>query len=55
MKVNILLSTDDNYVMPTGVLMTSICENTKSEVIFYIMTNSDFKEESKSSLKRNIL
>lgn len=54
MKVNILLSTDDNYVMPTGVLMTSICENTKSEVIFYIMTNSDFKEESKSSLKRNI-
>lgn len=52
--VNILLSTDDNYVMPTGILMTSICENTKSEVTFYIMTNADFKEESKSSLRRNI-
>ncbi|UKK74840.1 glycosyltransferase family 8 protein [Segatella bryantii] len=52
--INILLSTDDNYVMPTGVLMTSICENTKSEVTFYIMTNADFKDESRSSLKRNI-
>ena len=53
--VNILLSTDDNYVMPTGVLMTSICQNTKSKITFYIMTNADFKDESKAALKRNIV
>lgn len=39
--MNIALSTDDNYVMPCGVLLCSICENNRDERInFYILIQS---------------
>ena len=50
--MNILLSTDDNYVMPTGVLMTSIGENNGSDVCYYILTNTEFSDESRDALTR---
>lgn len=50
--MNILLSTDNNYVMPTGVLMHSIGENNGSDVSYHIMTNTEFSSESRASLKR---
>lgn len=45
--MNILLSTDNNYVMPTGVLMHSIGENTKGIIDFYIMIDSQFTSNNK--------
>ena len=50
--MNILLSTDNNYVMPTGVLMHSIGENNGSDVSYHIMTNTEFSCENRASLKR---
>lgn len=47
--LNILLSTDNNYVMPTGVLMTSICENNKN-IVFFILTDSKFNVSNKKKL-----
>lgn len=50
--MNILLSTDDNYVMPTGVLMTSIGETNGCDVAYFIMTDSEFSDESRAALTR---
>ena len=50
--MNILLSTDNNYVMPTGVLMISIGENNGSDVNYYIMTDDKFSDVSRNSLNR---
>ena len=50
--MNILLSTDNNYVMPTGVLMHSIGENNGSDVAYHVMTNAEFSDDSKAALTR---
>ena len=55
--MNILLSTDNNYVMPTGVLMHSIGENNKVNIDYYVMVNSDFdlkNLKSASNLNGNL-
>ena len=49
--MNILLSTDNNYVMPTGVLMTSIGCTNGSDVSYHILTDDDFSEKSREALK----
>ena len=43
--MEILLSTDNNYVMPTGVLMTSVSMNNVG-VNYHILVGEDFKEEN---------
>lgn len=50
--MNILLSTDNNYVMPTGVLMTSIGYNNGSDINYYILVNEEFSDESRMALTR---
>lgn len=50
--MNILLSTDNNYVMPTGVLMTSIGYNNGSGVNYYILVNEEFTNDSRDALAR---
>ena len=50
--MNILLSTDNKYLMPTGVLMHSIGENNGSDVHYHILTDPEFSESSVSSLRR---
>lgn len=50
--MNILLSTDNNYAMPTGVLMTSIGENNSCEINYYVLINEEFSDENKESLMR---
>lgn len=47
--MNILLSTDNNYVMPTGILMHSINIHNK-DVNYYVLINPGFSEENKKSL-----
>ncbi len=48
--MNILLSTDNNYVMPTGVLMHSIGANNGSDIQYHILVNSNFAIKNKESL-----
>lgn len=50
--MNILLSTDNNYVMPTGVLMTSISYHNGSDVRYHILVNKEFTDKSRQSLTR---
>jgi len=50
--MNILLSTDYNYVMPTGVLMHSIGINNPADIHYYILVNNSITEENKTSLLR---
>lgn len=54
-KIEILVSADNNYVMPTGVMLTSLFENNKENDVFvHLMTDKGFTEKSKNSL-RNIV
>ena len=50
--MNILLSTDNNYVMPTGVLMHSISINNPVDVSYYLMVNEEFSQESENALRK---
>ena len=51
--MEIVISTDNNYVMPTGILMTSICENNRDEQIrFHILIDESVSVKSKKSLSR---
>lgn len=47
--MNILLSTDNNYVMPTGVLMHSIGIHNKN-VEYFVLVDEKFSPESKHDL-----
>ena len=49
--MDIVICTDNNYVMPAGVLICSICENNMAEKInFHIIIDDAFIEESRQSL-----
>ena len=48
--MNILLCIDNNYVMPIGVLMTSIGINNREHVDYYVFTDATFKDEYKELL-----
>lgn len=47
--INILLSTDNNYVMPTGVLMHSIGIH-NDPVRYFVLINKDFTTKNKDIL-----
>ena len=49
-KINILLSTDNNYVMPTGVLMHSIGMHNEP-VNYFILVNEKFSDVSKPKIR----
>ena len=49
--MNILLCTDNNYVMPIGVLMHSICHNNKN-VVYYILVEPCFSVENRMALEQ---
>ena len=48
--MNILLSTDNNYVMPTGVLMTSIGINELNKVHYFIIIDENFSIDNQRIL-----
>lgn len=50
--MHIVCSTDNNYIMPTGVMMCSLLENNKDEIIVFHVLGSDLSEKSKGSLRR---
>ena len=49
--MHILLITDNNYIMPTGVLMYSIGINNRKSIHFHLIVDEDFTDESKDSLR----
>lgn len=49
--MKILLSTDNNYVMPTGVLMHSISINNKG-VSYFILVDEGFSNDSRDALNQ---
>lgn len=49
--MEIACSTDNNYVMPTGVMMCSLCENNKNENITFHVLSSDVNEQNKKKLE----
>ena len=50
--MNILLSTDNNYTMPTGVLMHSIGVNNSVSVCYHILVDELFTNDNKEKLER---
>lgn len=49
--MNILLCIDNNYVMPIGVLITSIGINNQEHINYYVFTDATFKDEYKEVLR----
>ena len=50
--MNIVCCTDHNYIMPTGVMMCSVCVNHPDvSVTFYVICSSDVTEQDKCSLE----
>ena len=53
--MHILCCTDHNYIMPTGVMICSVCENNKdSKIVFHIISDSSVTKEDKESLNEII-
>lgn len=51
-KMEILVTGDNNYVMPIGVMLTSLFENNKEDDIsIHMMTNKEFTEKNQNSLR----
>ena len=50
--MEIVCSTDNNYVMPTGVMMCSLCENNRGEQVHFHVLSSDITDANKSALRR---
>lgn len=51
--INIAFATDDNYVMPTCVAMTSLFENNPEEIAIYLLSiKGHLSTQSKSSLQQ---
>lgn len=51
LSMHILLSTDNRYVMPTGVLMYSIGQNNENNVEYHIVTDGTFLPENRVALQ----
>jgi len=50
--MDIVACTDKNYIMPTGVMMYSVCcNNTDVDIVFHIITDCDEAEEKEKLIK----
>lgn len=50
-KMEIVCSTDNNYVMPTGVMMCSLCENNGDEQVRFHVLTSGLTDANKEALE----
>lgn len=49
--MDIVICTDNNYVMPSGVLFCSICENNRQEdITFHVIADQSFSDENRQAL-----
>lgn len=49
--MDIVCSLDNNYVMPTGIMICSLCENNKGEKIVFHLLSADISEDNKNRLR----
>lgn len=49
--MDIVCSLDNNYVMPTGIMICSLCENNQDEDVVFHILSADISEENKGHLK----
>ena len=50
--INIVACTDKKFIMPTGVMMTSVCENNMdTDVVFHIIVDEDVNTDDCQDLK----
>ena len=49
--MEIVCSTDNNYVMPTGVMMCSLCENNRGEQVRFHVLSADITDANKAALE----
>lgn len=53
--IDIVACTDNNYIMPTGVMMYSVCCNNRNlDIVFHIITG-DIGKEGKEKLNKTIM
>lgn len=52
--MDIVCCPDKNYVMPTGIMMCSLCENNKEEEVTFHVMHNDLTAEHERSLKNII-
>lgn len=50
--MDIVLCTDNNYCIHTGILMCSICDHNEN-VIFHVVTSGDVAQKNKGKLEKN--
>lgn len=55
-NIPIVFSTDNNYVMPTGVAILSLLESANPSSVYdiYVLINNDVTEDSKSLLRKQV-
>lgn len=55
-NIPIVFSTDNNYVMPTGVAILSLLESAQSTTIYdiFVLINDDVTEEGKNLLRKQV-
>ena len=53
--IEIVLCTDDNYVMPTAVLMTSIAASNPEAQIHYNIISAGLSQNAQDTLSRNLV
>lgn len=55
-NIPIVFSTDNNYVMPTGVAIFSLLESAKPTTVYdiFVLINDDVTEESKNLLRKQV-
>ena len=52
-KIDIVACTDKRYVMPTGVMMISVCENNpETDIVFHIIVDDSIDIEDKIDYSR---
>ena len=53
--MDIVICTDNNYVMPSGVLFCSICENnrTSKTLTFHVIADQSFSDENRRALLKH--
>ncbi len=49
--MDIAICLDKNFVIPSGIMMTSVCENNRSENICFHIVSADLTEEGKEDLR----
>ena len=55
MKIDIVVCIDNKYVMPTGVMIHSICvNNPEEEIVFHVITNQ-VNDKNKKKLRDTVL